>query len=239
MTLPPLTHRHIGKDYPMHVSFLRHQDTHWPARIGNGWLCNSVVSSVCRFNILEEKYCPSYISSPLHGHIWTDFLQSEHYSSFSQIMLWGMCKFISEMETSSFSMLIVRKQWLLRYWVSGCYQIWVTYNAFITRVIICITMKVLAMQSCLTLLSHGLEPTRLLWPWNSLGKNTGVGCRGLLQGIFSTQGLNPVLLDCRQILYHLSHQGSPTTSPQILIFIYFVYWTYDFLSCYSADNESG
>ena len=33
----------------------------------------------------------------------------------------------------------------------GYYQIWVTYNAFITRVITCITMKVLAMQSCLTL----------------------------------------------------------------------------------------
>ena len=41
------------------------------------------------------------------------------------------------------------------------------------------------------------------------GKNTGVGCQALLQGIFSTQGSNPVLLYCRQILYHLSYQGSP------------------------------
>ena len=31
----------------------------------------------------------------------------------------------------------------------------------------------------------------------------------LLQGIFSTQGLSPGLLNCRQILYHLNHQGSP------------------------------
>ena len=38
-------------------------------------------------------------------------------------------------------------------------------------------------------------------------KNTGVGCHVLLQGIFPTQGLNPVLLHCRQILCHLSHQG--------------------------------
>ena len=36
----------------------------------------------------------------------------------------------------------------------------------------------------------------------------GVGSHFLLQGIFSTQGLNPDILHCRQILYHLSHQGS-------------------------------
>ena len=39
-------------------------------------------------------------------------------------------------------------------------------------------------------------------------KNTGVGCHSLLQGIFLTQGLNPGLLHCRRIFYHLSHQGS-------------------------------
>ena len=36
--------------------------------------------------------------------------------------------------------------------------------------------------------------SRLLCPWNSLGKNIGVGCHALLQGIFPTQGLNPHLL---------------------------------------------
>ena len=46
---------------------------------------------------------------------------------------------------------------------------------------------------------------RLLCPWNSLGKNTGVGCHTLLQGIFPTQGSNSGLLHYRQILYHLSH----------------------------------
>ena len=44
---------------------------------------------------------------------------------------------------------------------------------------------------------------------DSSGKNTGVGCHALLQGIFPTQGLNLGLLHCRQILYHLSYQGSP------------------------------
>ena len=50
---------------------------------------------------------------------------------------------------------------------------------------------------------------RLLCPWNSPGKSTGMGFHFLLQGIFPTQGWNPSLLQCRQILYHLSHQVSP------------------------------
>ena len=41
---------------------------------------------------------------------------------------------------------------------------------------------------------HGLQPTRLLCPWDSPGKNTGVGCHFLLQGIFPTQGSNLWLL---------------------------------------------
>ena len=55
---------------------------------------------------------------------------------------------------------------------------------------------------------HGLQPARLLCPWNTPGKNTGVGSHSLLQGIFLTQVSNPGLLRCRQTLNHLSHQGS-------------------------------
>ena len=55
---------------------------------------------------------------------------------------------------------------------------------------------------------HEPQPTRLLCPWNSPGKNTGVGCHALLRGIFPTQALKPGLPHCRWILYHLSHQGS-------------------------------
>ena len=44
---------------------------------------------------------------------------------------------------------------------------------------------------------------------DSSGKNTGVVCHALLKGIFPPQGSNPDLPHCRQILYHLSHQGSP------------------------------
>ena len=56
---------------------------------------------------------------------------------------------------------------------------------------------------------HGLQPTRLLYPWSSPGKNTGVGCHSLLQMIFLTQRQNPGLLHCRQILYLLRCQVSP------------------------------
>ena len=48
--------------------------------------------------------------------------------------------------------------------------------------------------------------------WNSPGKNTGMSCHSLLQGIFLTQRLNPGLLHCRQILYQRSHQESPSCS---------------------------
>ena len=54
------------------------------------------------------------------------------------------------------------------------------------------------------------RPHGLYSPWNSPGHNIGVGSLSLLQGIFPTQGSNPGLLHCRQILYQLSHKGSPT-----------------------------
>ena len=47
---------------------------------------------------------------------------------------------------------------------------------------------------------------RLLSSWDSPGKNTGVGCHFLRQGILPTQGENPGILHCKQILYHLSHK---------------------------------
>ena len=56
---------------------------------------------------------------------------------------------------------------------------------------------------------HGLQPARLLCPWGSSGKNTRVHCHALPQGIFPTQGLNPGLPNCKEILYGLSHQGNP------------------------------
>ena len=54
-----------------------------------------------------------------------------------------------------------------------------------------------------------MELSRLLCPWDSPGRNTGVGCHFLLQGIFLTQELNSGLLHCRQVLSQLSYKGSP------------------------------
>ena len=54
-----------------------------------------------------------------------------------------------------------------------------------------------------------LRPHGLYCPWDSPGQNTGVGSLSLLQGIFPTQGSNPGLPHCGQILYQLSHKGSP------------------------------
>ena len=86
----------------------------------------------------------------------------------------------------------------------------------------CVWSCCLVTKPCPTLLwAHGLLPTRLLCTWDFVGKNTGVGCHLLLQGIFLIQGSNSHLL-C--LLYQqvdslpLCHLGSPSaahTVPQI------------------------
>ena len=58
-------------------------------------------------------------------------------------------------------------------------------------------------------LPHGCSPPGSSVYGDSPGKSTGVGCQALLQEIFPTQRSNPGPLHCRQILYCLSHQGSP------------------------------
>ena len=90
------------------------------------------------------------------------------------------------------------------------------YN-FFTLVYLCCTINCISYESesvihsvvSNSLLPHGLEPIRLLFPWNSPGENTRVGSLSLLQRIFPTQGLIPGLLHFMQILYCLSHEGSP------------------------------
>ena len=74
-----------------------------------------------------------------------------------------------------------------------------------------VKVKVLVTQLCL---SH-CDPMDCSPPGSSVHgflQNTGVGCHSLLHGIFPTQGSSPGLLHCRQILYHLSHQGSQSNA---------------------------
>ena len=76
-------------------------------------------------------------------------------------------------------------------------------------------MKVKVAQLCPT-----LRPLGIYSPWNSLGQNTGVGSLSVFHGLFPTQGSNPGLPHCMQILYQLSHKetqehwsGWPIPSP--------------------------
>ena len=72
------------------------------------------------------------------------------------------------------------------------------------QVLTSLNLEVKVAQSCPTLCdSMGYNP------WNSPGQNSGVGSLSLLQEISPTQGLNPGLPHCGQILYQLSYKGSP------------------------------
>ena len=68
------------------------------------------------------------------------------------------------------------------------------------------------------------------------GKNTGVCCHALLQGIFPTQGWNPGLLHCRQIFHRLSHQGS-LLFPSLALSC-FGFWVISSVWSYSVSTES-
>ena len=56
---------------------------------------------------------------------------------------------------------------------------------------------------------HGLQPPRLLHPWDSPGKNTGVGSHFLLPGDLPDPGIEPMSLVLQEDSLLLSHQGSP------------------------------
>ena len=109
------------------------------------------------------------------------------HNKFSRSYIWKLkC-----METRRFPLL---GSWLNWFGVGPCWQAsWAVLCSVLSN----------------SLRPHGLQPIRLLCPWDSPGKNTGLVCHFLLQGIFPTQGSNLGLLHCRQILYCLSHQGSP------------------------------
>ena len=99
----------------------------------------------------------------------------------------------------------------------------------------------LVAQSCLTL----CDPMDCNLPDSSVhgdfpGKNTGVGCHALIQGICLAQGSNPGLPHCRWILYHLSHQGSPQMDESIYIFtaLFFSFWLYS-AACGVSVPRSG
>ena len=77
-----------------------------------------------------------------------------------------------------------------------------------------------------SVVSDSLPPHGLHSTWNSLGQNTGVGSRSLLQGIFPTQGLNPGLPRCRQILHSWATRETPVLSWPLQKKNFLVYFSY-------------
>ena len=76
--------------------------------------------------------------------------------------------------------------------------------------LICATVLCLVAQLCLTLWGPmDCSPPGSSVHGDSPGKNAGMSCHALLQGIFPTEGLNPDVPHFRWIIYCLSHQGSP------------------------------
>ena len=82
----------------------------------------------------------------------------------------------------------------------------------VVSVCVCVCVNHSVMSDSLR--PHELQATRLLCPWNSPGKNTGVDCHSLLQRIFPAQGSNSGLL---QILYRLSYREDLQLSDSSLI----------------------
>ena len=106
------------------------------------------------------------------------------------------------------------------HWVVGLCQ---TANSQLLSIYMC-CLPCLVAQSCLTLCDPmDCSPPGFFVHGDSPGKNTGVGCHALLQGIFPTQGLNPAILHGRRILYHVRHRGSPSIL-HVVVYIFPCYW---------------
>ena len=93
----------------------------------------------------------------------------------------------------------------------------------------------LVAQSCLTLCDPmDCSPPGSSVDGDSPGKNTGVGCHALLQGIFPTQGSNWGLMHCRRILYQLSYPGPQEALNRRGMEFCFVYFSLCvlYLTCY-------
>ena len=96
--------------------------------------------------------------------------------------------------------------WAVPCIVKAIYTVVYSWHLFICLLID--IPKYLLSERC-SVVSDYLWLHELYSPWNSLGQNTRVGSLSLPQGIFPTQRSNPGLPRCRQILYQLSHKGSP------------------------------
>ena len=130
----------------------------------------------------------------VHNHAFWVLSHSVVSNSLCKIKLYILCRYFVDSFYQNFFPISGNRfrLWRFRHGYLGRY-----YSVLLC----CIVAK-----SCLTCLQpHRLQPSRLLWLWNFPGKNIGVSCYFLLQGIFPTQGSYPCLwclLNCRHLLYH-------------------------------------
>ena len=89
-------------------------------------------------------------------------------------------------------------------WTKSFCRIFLVWRLYL-KLCVCVNCSVVSKS----LLPHELKPTSFLCPWNSPGKNSGVGSHSLFQGIFLIQGSNPGILHCGQFLYCLEPPGKP------------------------------
>ena len=92
----------------------------------------------------------------------------------------------------------------------GMINIWVMmyfYAVYMRWLVLSMSGGGLVAKSCPTLAIPWTVAHQAPCSWDSPGKNTGMGCHFLLQGIFPSQGSNPGLLQCKQTLYQLSYKG--------------------------------
>ena len=113
-----------------------------------------------------------------------------------------MCNFGSK-KSQNFKVLIFNII-LIKIIGTDIYSVYNMCKALFQALCVCVCVSCSVVSH--SLWPHRLKPTRLFCPWNSPGKNTGVGSHSLLHGS------NLGLLHCRWILYCLSHQGSPLST---------------------------
>ena len=123
--------------------------------------------------------------------------------------------------------------------LSSLFPLFLISHHFLFYVFLVCAGLFLVTQSCLTL----CDPMDCISPsssgqGDSPGKNTGVSCHALFKGIFPTQGSNPGLLHCRQILYQLRCQGSPIFTVYIDGWCYYLYLLTFLIVLYMIDLPS-
>ena len=149
------------------------------------------------------------ISTLAPGNRWSIFCHcclAFSRKSYKWSLIWHSCGKLNNAHSTKMVPLNPWNQWMLPLLAIGILQVWLRalkwdYSGLCNCAVLCLVMSNSSQL-------RGLEPTRLLCPWNFPGKHTGMVCHFLLQQIFPTQGSSPsllCLLNSRQIPYLLSY----------------------------------